>query len=235
MQSSRVSVDQVEQWEEVDPDNVDKMPIQAADLDRRIVLGRKSALPRHGKQPGKNSETNNHVQRVNAGHHEVKGEKNLSVAGISVLPGVSGNRHMFKAKGSAGDVMFFELILVFFSLDAEKSEAQQHSDAEHGVDRLAGRSEISKVPVAVNQIRAEHAAKKHHLGGQKNPHAQAGGVALLFRFGEMMQEFRMVLFFLMKTHNCAAIGQREPPAASAAYPVLRSYKPPRLRLAPGRS
>ena len=39
-----MAVDQVQQREQEDPDDVDEVPVQAGDLDRRVVLGGELAL-----------------------------------------------------------------------------------------------------------------------------------------------------------------------------------------------
>ncbi len=70
-------VDQVQQWEQVDPDDVDEVPVQAADFERRVIFGREPAFPCHPEEPGENAESDDHVQRVQAGHHEVQSEENL--------------------------------------------------------------------------------------------------------------------------------------------------------------
>jgi hypothetical protein len=43
----------------------------------------------------------------------------------------------------------------------------------------AGGGEISEVPAAVDQVGAEQAAEEHDFGGEEDPHAEAGGIALL--------------------------------------------------------
>ena len=36
--SLRMAVDQVEQWEQINPDNVDEVPVEAADFQRRVIF-----------------------------------------------------------------------------------------------------------------------------------------------------------------------------------------------------
>ena len=59
------------------------------------------------------------------------------------------------------------------------------------MDLLAA-AKSPKVPAAVNQIGAEQAAEEHDFGGQEDPHAEAGGVALLLLGGEVVQQCRVV-------------------------------------------
>ena len=46
----------------------------------------------------------------------------------------------------------------------------------------------SEVPSAVDQVGAEQAAEEHDFGGEEDPHAQVGGIALLLLGGEVVQE-----------------------------------------------
>src|SRR5258707_8719945 len=82
IQASRVPVDQIKQWKKINPNDVDEVPIEAADLDRSVVLGSEAALQRHGEQPEKNAQADDHVQRVQAGHHEIERKKDLRVARV---------------------------------------------------------------------------------------------------------------------------------------------------------
>jgi hypothetical protein len=45
MLASLVFVDQVKQREQVNPNDVDEMPVQAADFDGCMVFGRQASLP----------------------------------------------------------------------------------------------------------------------------------------------------------------------------------------------
>src|SRR5271166_295260 len=130
MQASRVPVDQIQQREQVDPDNVDEVPVEAADLDRSVPLGGEASLPGHDQEPEKNAQADDHVQRVQARHNEVEGEEQLRVVGVGVLIGVSWDRHFFEAEGSAGHVMLDELVVVLDALDAEEDHAEEDREDE---------------------------------------------------------------------------------------------------------
>src|SRR3984885_10504985 len=51
METSRVPVNQVEQRKQVNPDNVDEVPVQATDFHRRVVFRSEAAFPGHHEQP----------------------------------------------------------------------------------------------------------------------------------------------------------------------------------------
>src|SRR5271155_1099155 len=228
MIASLVFVDQVKQRKQINPDNVDEVPVQAADLDRSVPLGSETSLPGHDEKPEKNTQANNHVQRMQSSHDEVEREKHLRVTRIGELTRMPRDGDVLETKRSAGDVMLFELVFVFDRLDTEEGKTEKHGDPEHGdqqgsagglsgpdgedhgqttadeyggiggaersVDGFAGGGEVSEVPPAVNQVGAEQAAKKHDFGGEEDPHAQAGGVALLLRLGEVVQQARVIGF-----------------------------------------
>ena len=81
---------------------------------------------------------------------------------------------------------------------------------QHDIEALAPGAEVSEVPVAIHQVGAEHAAKEHDFGGEEDPHAEAGRILLLLLGGEMMQEGRVLVGFLVGCRN-GAIVQPEPP------------------------
>src|SRR6266851_5654792 len=139
MQASRMPVDQVEQGKQVDPDNVNEVPVQAANCDGSVVFGSEAALPGHGKEPEKNSETDDHVECVQARHDEIEREENFRMAGISVLPGMTGDGLVLETERCAGDVMLHEFFAILDALDAEEGEAKQHGDDEAAdQERAAG-------------------------------------------------------------------------------------------------
>ena len=80
--------------------------------------------------------------------------------------------------------------------------------AECGIDRFAGRTEISEVLKAVDQIGAKQSAEEHDFGAEEDPHAEVGGVALLLLGGEVVEQRRIVSFTV---DGDRAIVQREPP------------------------
>jgi hypothetical protein len=86
---------------------------------------------------------------------------------------------------------------------AAADEDRRVRGAKAGLNRGAGGSEISKVQAAVNQIGAEQSAEEHDFGSQEDPHTEAGGIALLLRFGEVVQQFGMMLLLVVKADDSA--------------------------------
>src|SRR5207245_5366455 len=71
--------DQVKQREEENPDDIDKVPVQAGDLYRVIPVRRKPAAPRHDQKHREDSYPDHHVQRVHARHGKVEEHEELDV------------------------------------------------------------------------------------------------------------------------------------------------------------
>src|ERR1700733_8983013 len=132
-------VNQVKQGKQVDPDDVNEVPVQAADLDRSVILGREPPFPGQGQEPRENAQSDDHMHGVYAGHDEVEREKNLGMARVRVLSGMAGNRNVFKTEGSARHVMLVEFVLILFAFDAEKNAAEEHGEDEaDDQERTAG-------------------------------------------------------------------------------------------------
>src|ERR1700722_2512781 len=130
MQASRVPVDQVEQGEQINPDNVDEVPVQATNFDGSVPLGREAAFPRHDQKPGENSQADDHVQRMQSRHDEVKRKEHLRMAGVGVFTGMPGDGLVLKTERGAGHVMFDEFVTVFNTFNAEKDHAEKHGENE---------------------------------------------------------------------------------------------------------
>src|SRR4029077_11665979 len=70
-----VSSNQIQQREQEDPNNVHEVPVEPADLQRRVILLVEPATRSHDRQHGQNADPNDHVQGVQPGHEKVKTEK----------------------------------------------------------------------------------------------------------------------------------------------------------------
>ena len=133
-------VDQVQQGEQVDPDDVDEMPVQPADFERGVICGSEATLPCHPQQPCENAETDDHVESVQPGHYEIESEENLRVARIRILAGMAGDLFVREAECRAGNVVLVELVLVLLTLNAEEGDAEKHGQHEHEQEHAAARS-----------------------------------------------------------------------------------------------
>src|SRR5580698_4571248 len=69
-----VPADEIEKREQEDPDDVDKVPVQAEVLDKRYVAGCVGIVPGAVDHVAQNRDADDHVQRVHAGHGEVQEE-----------------------------------------------------------------------------------------------------------------------------------------------------------------
>src|SRR5205823_8666733 len=80
--SMQMSPDQVQKWKQEYPDDIHEVPVQAADLDWAVVLGGHDPAegpPQHHRH---DSQSDDHVKRVEAGHQEIEREENLRVPGV---------------------------------------------------------------------------------------------------------------------------------------------------------
>src|SRR5579863_1741658 len=80
----RLSINQVQQREQINPDDIHKVPIQPANLNGGVILWAVRVLPGLERQIEKQTNADHHVQGVHAGHGEIQREKDLGVSLINV-------------------------------------------------------------------------------------------------------------------------------------------------------
>src|SRR5207247_7053951 len=115
-----VAPDQIEQREKKNPDDVDEVPVEAADLDRAVVFVRDRAAPRQPQHHEHDPDADHHVHRVQPGHDEIEREEDLGVTGVRLL----------ELKRRSWYVVLDELVVILDALDAEKRGAEDHRDGE---------------------------------------------------------------------------------------------------------
>ena len=81
LNSVLVPANQVQQGEQENPHNIDKVPVQAAQFNRRVIGWAKLSAFGAQCQPCQQSQPNHHVEGVQAGHGKVEGEENLRLLG----------------------------------------------------------------------------------------------------------------------------------------------------------
>src|SRR5215468_2725132 len=75
----RLTVNQIQQGKQINPDDIHKVPIQASDFQWRVILGREAPLVSHPGDDDENANTDNHVDRMHPRQSKIKGIENLSV------------------------------------------------------------------------------------------------------------------------------------------------------------
>src|SRR6266481_7122662 len=125
-----MTVDQVQQREQVNPDNIDEVPVQSCVFNGRVVIGSVFAVPRLVGKESEQAYADNHVQGVHSGHREVEREIHLGVMGVSILAFRLGEllltgKQFVVAEAGSGDVMLFEFFGILVGFDAEKNETQK--------------------------------------------------------------------------------------------------------------
>jgi len=134
---SLVPADQIEQREEIDPDNVDKVPVQTEVFNKRNVSrGIRPGLARKIMYP-KNPDTIIMCRAWHAGHEEIEREVELGVDRhirrqrlvVVFLENLGiGSRigKRLNAEVEAWDVMLLDLLRVLDGLDAQKSRPRMN-------------------------------------------------------------------------------------------------------------
>src|SRR5437868_1623187 len=69
--SEKTRLYQVQEREQEDPDDIDKMPIQAGQLDEAFMLSTELPAPGHDEHDGEDHQPAQDVQGVETGHGEV--------------------------------------------------------------------------------------------------------------------------------------------------------------------
>src|SRR5208337_1204380 len=132
-----MAADQIQQREQINPDDIDQVPVQAGVFYGREVAGRVMSPPCQDSQHTKKSAANDHVQGMHAGHGEIEGEKKLGFVRrdrdlLAVV--VKGIREL---KRWPWYVVLLEFLGVLETFDHEEGHTEQHSNDEIANQHLA--------------------------------------------------------------------------------------------------
>src|SRR4051794_4447818 len=78
-ESALLRVNQIKKGVQENPDQIDKVPVQAGYLDRVVVVGGKLATPCLAGDDRHQPQTDDHVNGMNAGHREIEEEERLGL------------------------------------------------------------------------------------------------------------------------------------------------------------
>src|SRR5580704_19521706 len=117
--------DEIEQREQEDPDDVDEVPVETADLDRVVVVRGDDAAGRPPEHHRHDADADDHVEGVEAGHDEVQREEDLRVPEVLRLELETGAR----------DVMRGELRVVLERLDAQERAPERDVTTRNTISR----------------------------------------------------------------------------------------------------
>src|SRR5207244_4688142 len=125
--------------EQIDPHNIDEVPVQTDDFHGGVVLRRKAPGEGTLDEPEEETGAHDHVEGVQAGHAEIEGEIKLAVRVdvrvvreslfdfvflqsqfFWIIAGHGLRRVVLPVKAAAGNEVVVELLLVFDRLDAKK-------------------------------------------------------------------------------------------------------------------
>ena len=92
-------MNQIEEREEEDPDHVNDMPVEAAQVDWRVITSIESAPHGQDDQPGNDEAAHDHVDTMKPGHHEVDREELLRIdRSLWILKGMSQMKQMMQKR-----------------------------------------------------------------------------------------------------------------------------------------
>src|SRR5580704_17889244 len=177
------------------------MPVEAGDFHAVVVFARNLSPPRESRHNGQEADADDHVQRMKAGHKEIKTHEQLN----GVLR-CAAQAFQSRVEVQPGNHVFVPFVKIFGELHPEKSDPENNSGGEksdewavltfsrgvdsHGHGKAAGqqhkhhrsseidfesvtsRSESGVIKRSVDDVVREDTTKKQHLGGQENPHAE---------------------------------------------------------------
>src|ERR1700726_582247 len=122
----RMAADEIQQREKEDPDNIDEVPIQPEVINGRGMPVGIRAVVRLEKQDEQNTDADDHVQGVHAGHGKVQEEEELGMLrhiwSQRNIPFIGGMNKVFYAKACSWNVVFGVFVVVFDRLDAQEDQ-----------------------------------------------------------------------------------------------------------------
>src|SRR5579872_4185703 len=119
----RLSINQIQQREKIDPDNIHEVPVQAPDFDGSVVLRAVAPLPRMVRQENEDADADDHMQGVQAGHGEIEGEIDLFGALVDVNLRVL-SYYVVCVEGVARDMMLLEFLVPLDALNSQECQPE---------------------------------------------------------------------------------------------------------------
>src|ERR1019366_10352347 len=117
---SRVPADQVQQREQINPDDIDQVPVQARVFYRSEVAGRVMSFPCQDSQHAKKTAADDHVESMHAGHDEIEGEKELGFLRVDRDLFAVVVERVGELEGRARHVVLLEFFAILETLRSEE-------------------------------------------------------------------------------------------------------------------
>src|SRR5215475_8528059 len=139
---AEVKARQIKQREEEYPDDVNEVPIEAADFDRRVVVLGELALLRHQDHRGQEAGADDHMQRVQPSHQKVNPQEDLHRPlqigryRMRLLLLRSLFRRKWVIQARRREEMVFDLRRIFDVFDPQEDKSQNQRDHEKGYEFL---------------------------------------------------------------------------------------------------
>src|SRR5439155_14018536 len=103
VRSMEMPSNEIQEWKQENPYDVDEVPVQPTDLDWAVVLLRYDLAPRPPEHHAHDPEADHHVQRVKTRHHEIQRKEDLGVRRV---------RGFAELEPDAGYVVFRPFLVV---------------------------------------------------------------------------------------------------------------------------
>src|SRR6202521_4570878 len=150
-----VPVNQIQQREQIDPHNIDEVPVQTHDFNGGVVLRREAASEGTFDEPEEEAGAHDHVQGVQTCHPKVEGEIKLTVRidvrivreslfdffflqsqFFWIIAGHGMRGVVLHVKAAARNEVVVELLLVFDSFDAKKDGTEAKGGDQENADQF---------------------------------------------------------------------------------------------------
>src|SRR5213592_3882565 len=120
-------MNQIEEWEQEDPDDIHKVPVQSHHFHRRVILGTEVQTRCADEDPDQKTDTDDHVQRVEPCQTPVEDHEQLHLwRELRVLvPG----------EAIAGEKTLSPVRVILDSLDDEERQSERHGEEQHDLER----------------------------------------------------------------------------------------------------
>src|SRR2546425_8683672 len=124
-------MDQIEEGKEEYPDDIDEVPVEAHHFHRGVIVRTEVTAPGAPDEPQQQTNADNHVQRVQAGHPPVEDHEQFDLRREL--------RMLMPGEVRSGKQTFVPMCVVLVALDGQKDAAEEERDNEHSYSSAAVR------------------------------------------------------------------------------------------------
>src|SRR5436309_8486008 len=204
--------DQIQKRKQKYPDDIDKMPIQAGDLDSVVITVSKFAKPGKQGQDEHDRNADGDMNRVQPRHCKINPVEKLGVTRVSAFPFKTHTRdemidlvfvilnrlkrheHAAEQRRASKQPDQRAALVQFRRADGKRHK--QTADQKHGsvgaadqhVEFAARFDKHVSVCKSIDRVAEKESAEKQHLGRKENPHSELCRIALLLDVVELLTD-----------------------------------------------